>query len=345
MSTLSRLREHAVNQSLFAPTSLRTALGRLGFVQADPIRSPARAQDLILRHRVKNYRVGDLEKRYTALEIEEDNLYAYGFMQRKVWQLLHPRQLGGMTALEKRVYDAVRNSGEIHPADLEQHFGRARVVNAWGSYSKATTQALDSLQYRGLLRVARRENGIRIYAPAITFPEAPSSERLTQLILTVTGLLAPVPLQTLHATITRYRPLGDPREEVQSMIRSGELTEAAMDGLHYVWPTSQHHQEPHLQVRILAPFDPIVWDRRRFEHIWGWPYRFEAYTPPAKRVRGYYAMPLLWRDQVIGWTNASLNERPMSLEFGFVGKKPRDREFRLELEAEVERFKAFLGSI
>ena len=49
-------------------------------------------------------------------------------------------------------------------------------------------------------------------------------------------------------------------------------------------------------VRLLAPFDPVVWDRRRFELFWGWAYRFEAYTPAAKRKLGYYALPLLWRD-------------------------------------------------
>ena len=58
-------------------------------------------------------------------------------------------------------------------------------------------------------------------------------------------------------------------------------------------------------VRLLAPFDPVVWDRRRFELLWGWAYRFEAYTPAEKRKRGYYALPLLWRDRVIGWGNIS----------------------------------------
>ena len=47
-------------------------------------------------------------------------------------------------------------------------------------------------------------------------------------------------------------------------------------------------------MRLLAPFDPIVWERRRFEHLWGWDYRFEAYTKPEQRRFGYYAMPLLW---------------------------------------------------
>ena len=58
--------------------------------------------------------------------------------------------------------------------------------------------------------------------------------------------------------------------------------------------------EPDQEVRLLAPFDPIVWDRRRFELLWSWPYRFEAYTPVAKRRWGYYALPLLWRESVIG---------------------------------------------
>jgi len=45
-------------------------------------------------------------------------------------------------------------------------------------------------------------------------------------------------------------------------------------------------------VRSLAPFDPLVLDRRRFEHLWGWAYRFEAYTPLVQRRFGYYAMPV-----------------------------------------------------
>jgi uncharacterized protein YcaQ len=59
-----------------------TAIQRLGFVQADPIRAPARAQDLTLRHRVAGYRAGDLERRYPRLAIEEDFFVNYGFLPR-----------------------------------------------------------------------------------------------------------------------------------------------------------------------------------------------------------------------------------------------------------------------
>src|SRR5258708_7893007 len=117
--TLQHLRRHAISQSLFRETTLKAAIYRLAFVQADPIRSPARAQDLILRHRVKGYRAGDLDRRYPSLEIEEDVLYAYGFLPRTIWRLLHPRRTIGLSELEKKVLEIVCRFGETHPRDLE----------------------------------------------------------------------------------------------------------------------------------------------------------------------------------------------------------------------------------
>jgi uncharacterized protein len=70
--SLDGLRRFAIGRSLFPPTSLKRALEKLAFVQADPIRAPARAQDLTLRHRVRRYRAGDLERLYSTLDIEED---------------------------------------------------------------------------------------------------------------------------------------------------------------------------------------------------------------------------------------------------------------------------------
>src|SRR5215475_6094430 len=124
MPDLRNLRTYAISQSLFPQTTLKLAIQRLGFVQADPIRSPARAQDLILRHRVRGYRAGDLEQRYPRLNLEEDVLYAYGFMPRSTWQLLHPRLARGLTAAEQRVFEIVSARPSLHPRELEAHLGR-----------------------------------------------------------------------------------------------------------------------------------------------------------------------------------------------------------------------------
>jgi uncharacterized protein YcaQ len=335
-------RRHAINQSLFTPTTLSDAIERLGFVQADPIRSPARAQDLILRHRVRGYRAGDLERQYVSLDVEEDYLYAYGFLSKPVWQLLHPRKTPPLRTLEKKVLETVTNLGEAHPRVLEAHLGKRRVINAWGGYSKATTDALEWLHWRGLLRIARRENGIRVYHPAPS-PAAmpPHFDRLRALVMVYARIFTPSPEKSLQSVIARHRELGSTRQMLTEMIRSGELRRDLVDGVSYVSPAVDWTgDESPRQVRFLAPFDPVVWDRARFEHLWGWPYRFEAYTPVKKRVRGYYAMPMLWGDRFVGWANVSASIE--NVDVGYVNKRPSAPEFRRELDAEIARLGEFL---
>jgi hypothetical protein len=87
-----------------------------------------------------------------------------------------------------------------------------------------------------------------------------------------------------------------------------------------------------------------VHDRQRFERLWGWRYRFEAYTPPAKRKLGYYALPLLWRDQVVRWANASVEAGQLKVACGYVdGRAPAEAGFTDELDSELERLRTFLG--
>jgi uncharacterized protein len=353
MPTIQTLRAHAISHSLFSPTTLRDAAERLKFVQADPIRSPARAQDLILRHRVEHYRAGDLEREYPTLDLEEDVLYAYGFLTRDVWQLLHPRKTNDLTEFERNILETVAKFGETHPRQLEERFGRERVVNAWGGFSKATTRALEKLHHCGLLRVARRAEGIRIYEAKTTAPAQTSDdtgepgERLKKLILVISNIFAPVTERCLReASAPLRRSLPQPfsiKTIIAELLKSGELEKLTVDGIDYLYPFgSLTRSEIPQGVRLLAPFDPLVWDRRRFEHFWGWMYRFEAYTPPAKRLRGYYALPLLWRDAIIGWANVRVEKQVMNFEFGFIDKKPDDSEFSPELEREINRLEIFL---
>src|SRR5215813_12477194 len=89
--TIDDLRRFTVARNFPKPTTLKRALQQVGFVQADPIRAPARAQDLILRHRVNDYHAGDLERRYTSLDVEEDFFVNYGYVSRALYLLMHPR--------------------------------------------------------------------------------------------------------------------------------------------------------------------------------------------------------------------------------------------------------------
>lgn len=339
----------AIARTFFPPTTLSRAVARLGFVQADPIRAPARAQDLILRHRVSGYRVGDLDRRYAQLDVEEDYLVNYGFLPRAHVALMHPRTARrAWTKQHQRRADEILSflseQGEAHPTLIEQHFGAGRVTNAWGGQSRASTQLLDTMHYRGLLRIVRRERGVRVYAPARVEPVDHSpqhrAERLLQLALSLYG---PVPQRSL-GTLTSFLRCGAPHLVPELRTAAKKLEPALeLEGVRWFWPEGERPDAkapPHEGVRLLAPFDPLVWDRRRFELLWGWAYRFEAYTPVSQRVRGYYALPLLWRDDVIGWANVTDAD---TMTFGFVsGAAPRERAFTRALEEERERVRAFL---
>jgi uncharacterized protein len=182
--TLDHLRRYAVARSLFEPTTLKGAFYRMGFVQADPIRSPARAQDLILRHRAEDYHAGDLERLYPKLEID---VRAEG---PRTWPAARKK-------LARLVLEFVRERGEVHPREVDDHFSHGSVRNYWGGLSSATTHLLAAMHYRGMLRIVRRESGIRIYAVHEHGPApADAAERLARidgLVDAAVHLYAPLP--------------------------------------------------------------------------------------------------------------------------------------------------------
>ena len=356
--TLAVLRRYAVARSLFPPTTLQRALDTLGFVQADPIRAPARAQDLTLRHRVRGYRAGDLERLYTTLDIHEDFFVNYGFVTSTLLALMHPRN--GATAWTpargrqvRALLEFVREHGPVHPRDVDDHFDLGTVTNYWGGSSSATTHLLEAMHYRGLLRVVRRDAGIRVYAVhehgAATRDPAIRRARLDSLVDVIVNKYAPLPASSLTMLVRRLR-YAVPQwtnELTRTLQRAKQrLAHERVDGIDWYWPANEDPRkaESRDMVRLLAPFDPIVWDRRRFEMLWGWPYRFEAYTPIAKRKFGYYALPLLWRDRVVGWSTAVVKEGRLRPQFGYVASRtPRDRTFKPALDEDLDRLSTTLG--
>jgi uncharacterized protein YcaQ len=372
--TLDALRRYAVARSLFPPTSLAKALETFGFVQADPIRAPARAQDLTLRHRVSHYRAGDLERRYSRLHVHEDFFINYGFVTDRVFRLMHPRRRGHAPWSRARgrhvksLLEFIRDRGPVHPRQVDDHFSLGTVTNYWGGSSSATTHLLDAMHYRGLLRVVRREAGVRVYGvhehavgleTDTTIDARERRIRLDALVDVVVNIYAPLPAASLSQAVRRLRyAVPQWSNEIAGALQRAtrRLAHARVEGVDWYWPHLRaerfggHASEPMDlanpgdTVRLLAPFDPVVWDRRRFELLWNWPYRFEAYTPVPKRRWGYYALPLLWRDRVIGWANASIAGRALTLDVGYVaGRPPRDRGFRQALADERDALCWFLG--
>jgi uncharacterized protein len=362
--TLDDLRRYAVARNFPRPTTLNRALQQMGFVQADPIRAPARAQDLILRHRVKNYRAGDLERRYPTLDVEEDFFVNYGYVTRSLQALMHPRSNSRVPADDVRspwgfgtkkkaklLLDFIRERGPVHPREVDEHFSHGRVTNYWGGSSSATTHLLDAMHYTGVLRIVRREKGIRIYAAHqhlnVPHSTAERRARIDALVDVVVRIYAPLPGPSLSYYLRRLRyAVPQWQKDLPTALHRAKqrLSHAPVENVDWYWPANEDIMNHITQetVRFLAPFDPLVHDRDRFELLWRWVYRFEAYTPAPKRKLGYYAMPLLWRDQVIGWANLSIKNGALEHEFGYTDSPPRERAFKRELDAELERIRTFL---
>jgi hypothetical protein len=131
-------------------------------------------------------------------------------------------------------------------------------------------------------------------------------------------------------------------------LRAG-LPQARIDGVTWLWtpgedPASGRWRVDPGRAWLLAPFDPVVWDRRRFELLWGWAYKFEAYTPAARRTMGHYALPLLAGDQAVGWANAALVDKSrLEAHVGFADKaRARDAALAHAIDAELSRMAEFL---
>jgi uncharacterized protein YcaQ len=357
---VERLRQLALGQLVHQFASLSEAMPNIKFVQYDPIRKPLRAQDLILLQRVKDYKPGDLDNYYPGSALEEDCLHVYGVLPKEFADLLRPRAVRKETDIVYRpkglsadVLSLVSEQGEVGARDIANVLGRAQVTNDWGGKSVATTRMLEELHHHGFVRIAKRINGNKIYALASSNSHNYSpEERLGLLTQLLVEILTPVSELGLRRAIGQLSAasggLKGLNVVVSTLLDSGKIEYQTIDDVRYYMPTdsSTRKQEDaqHNSVRFLSPFDPIVWDRDRFEHLWGWRYRFEAYIPPHARQFGYYALPMFFGNKAIGWVNMTNNSKgQLCIERGFANKKITDHDFERAYEQEVNRFKSILS--
>jgi uncharacterized protein YcaQ len=353
--TLRQLRHYSIARSLFKPTSLQRTIARLGFLQADPMRAPARAQDLILAHRVKNYCAGDLERRYPRLAIEEAFFFNYGFLPRETLALLHPRGTprswdATMQARAQEVLAFVRQHGRTYPKDVQAHFDHGR-IKRWGGNLNVSAHLLEGLHYAGQLRVAQRVAGTRIYQAIEHPPQDDSPEarlaRAGQLLDTVIHLYAPLPAASLgylcvlefRTWPTRYASSSRSPNPAMHMLRS-----TAWYGSGRRATSPRPPEAPSMTGCVsLHPSTPWSGIAGASSSFWDWKYKLEAYVPAHKRRMGHYAMPMLWGDQMLGWANLKVVGGRLQHELGFAGLKPRGSAFRHALDEALHQMHAFLG--
>lgn len=301
-------------------------INHFGFVQIDPLNVCGRMHEHILRNRVKGYAEGDLHQHLYGVR-DEDPLDQPTFVaeQRTAFEHFHPGRgvlaafplsdwpyfraemtrragtpgswMGKLTAPEKRLADRIIAEITARGALGSEHIADdSRASNGWNN-SRLAKVVMDKLLGHGRLLISRRFKGRRIYdlperiiPPDILAQSKPSAKATARW----TALLK----LRQHRLVTLKRTeLPHVAADVQVVhFDDGKPVYCLKTDL----PRFDSATTPPSHVRLLAPLDPLIIDRDLVQRLWNFEYTWEVYTPAAKRQRGYYALPLLAGEKLIG---------------------------------------------
>ena len=315
-----------------------SALAHHGFIQIDPINVCGRMHEHILRTRVQDYAQGDLHQHLHGLSDEaplESRVLPRS--RRRAFEHFHPgrtvlaafpasawpylragmtsrartpgRWLGKLTAAEgrlaKRILVEIETRGALSSGQIADGEHTTHRHNGWGN-ARLVKVVLDKLFGQGELLIARRQLGRRVYdlaervLPARTLakaePTADESARWTALLKLRQHRLIPLKRTELPHVEDKVQRVDVPGCAPLYCLRSDLALFDSPDS-----PDSLGALPPALsEPRLIAPLDPLILDRTVLAQLWNFDYTWEVYTPPGKRKRGYYALPLLAGDKLIG---------------------------------------------
>ncbi|HEX9169607.1 MAG TPA: crosslink repair DNA glycosylase YcaQ family protein [Roseiarcus sp.] len=210
---------------------------------------------------------------------------------------------GERRAEAEAILDRIRNEGPRAASDFEEKRGRS----GWWEWSDAK-QALEWLFWAGYITTATRRGSFeRVYdltervipAEILALPTPDEKEAHRVLVERAARALGVATTQDLRD----YFRLGpdDARQAVESLLEAGALEPVEVPGwdrLAYLHRDARRPRRVSARA-LLAPFDPLVWERSRTLRLFDFHYRIEIYTPPDKRQHGYYVLPFLLGDQLI----------------------------------------------
>jgi uncharacterized protein len=295
----------------------RRVLDRIGLIQIDSVNVLVRSQELPLFARLGPHPrslIGDATKSGEVFEywVHEASHVDMAHHHLHRWQMAGDHKWARYWTLTTRrpgyideVYRRIADEGPVASGDLSERVGKK---GTWWDWDDAKV-ALEHLFWNGQVSVTRRPSDFaRIYdltervipAEVLARPTLPEREARKQLL----------ELAARHHGIGSFDDLTDYHRQknlpckplVAELVEQGTLVEVQVEG--WKQPAYLHHQA-RLPRRInactlLSPFDPVVWKRDRAERLFGFRYRIEIYTPPPKRIYGYYVLPILWGDGVVG---------------------------------------------
>jgi uncharacterized protein len=260
------------------------------------------------------------------------------WMDRSVW-------FGSVTSGDlRKVLMRIRRNGALSIRDIDDDV-LVEKVHDWGS-RKPSKRALQLAFYRGVLTVSERKGMLKTYELAQRHfgwtrrPKAATAKEILDYQLD-RALLAQglVTAGSASHLTPRKAEIG---KLIAARVRRKELVPVDVEGVeHWARPEALEAapRESGL-VHILNPFDPLVIQRRRLHHFFGYEHRFEAYVPPKKRVLGYFAQPVLVGDRIAAAIDLKTDRergRLLIQRWNWVGKPSGKKA----IEEALHRFERF----
>jgi uncharacterized protein len=336
--------------------SVQSALDRLEYIQEDSIDVCGRMHELILWPRVKNYAPEKLHQALYgpeahAFEHYLPNLSALPLADYPHFRLrMHeraqiPGRWGGLLDDEKpvaeRFLQALDESGPLKTRSIGSADGHMR--SGWGSRATVVSQVVEKLWLTGTLAIARRDGFERVFD---------RTERVHP-----RALDSPIPDATESARYLtqkrlRAKALFRPKRDEVKLLGEHAFTKIEITGLSKPWyclssgTPNPDNGEPNENIFLLAPLDPVIYDRQRNRELFEFDYTWEVYVSEEKRKWGYYVLPILQGDKIIGRLEPKIDRKNQILtirSLTFEDGKP-DSKRRKQIQARIEEMAVFLGA-
>ena len=330
------------------PTDLVAVVERLTLLQIDPTAAIAPSADLVAWSRLGwTYQPAHLrqalEEDRTLFEFDalvrpmsDLGLYLAGAADRPSYETSRA-WLRANDRFRREILDLLADSGPLTSRDIPDTCVVPWKSSGW-THNRNVTQMLEMLMNRGEVAIAGRVGRERLWdVPERVYPRdvaVPSVDEAEQ-----------------RKNERRLASLGIARQTARAMpmepIHVGDAGEpAVVEGVKGEWRVDPACLDDDFEGRtaLLSPFDRLVHDRARTQELFDFEYTLEMYKPAAKRRWGYFALPILHEDQLVGKLDAAADRKASVLRVNAIHEDVRlSRAIRAAVQAEVEDLAAWLG--
>src|SRR5687768_14321414 len=302
--------------------AVRSIIRQMHILQIDTINVIARSPYLVLWSRL-----GDYNPRWLDDLLAEGALFEYWshaacflpIEEYPLYRHLHDRWMGGRAhqwleehrTVAETVLNHVRAHGETRSSDFERTGGQKTKWFDW----KDEKIALEYLFLSGELMVRKRHNFQRIYdlrervlANSDKLADVAPADAHDQFVLNTIQALGVTKAEWIADYFRLYKT--DVNAALKRLEKQDRLMKVVVEGWKtpgYIHPDNRKQVEaaakgriPHSKTTFLSPFDPLVWDRERALDLFHFDYKIEVYTPASKRKYGYFTLPILHNNALIG---------------------------------------------